>query len=417
MRVSTGNWVSGDDFFGRERELEVLERKVRGGSHVLLTGQRRMGKTSLARELGRRLAQQDWLFLFADLEAATRAEDAVAEIAAAARIAGVVRTVRSRIADVWRGFRGRIEEISAGPEEFRMKFRGELNAGNWRRYGGELIRACAEHERPALLVMDELPIFLNRMLREEQDGRKRVDEFLSWLRREMQDIGGKSLSLVVSGSIGLEPLVRRLGIPDRINHFYPFRLGPWDREASIACFERLAGDCGLSIEDGVAAAVYKKLGIGVPHHVQAFFARLQDFAAMQGRERVTPPDVEEVYRTQLLGPPGQNDLVHYETRLGEALEEEDRRIAMDILAEAAARQALGADARRGLEERLYAESVDDAPARIADTLAVLEHDGYLQADSAGVYRFPSHLLRDYFKAGHHAPLAGRRSDGGGRMAP
>lgn len=415
MRVSTGNWVSGDDFFGRERELEVLERKVRGGGHVLLTGQRRMGKTSLARELGRRLKEQDWLFLFADLEAATCAEDAVAEIAAAAH------PIRSRVAAFGRRLGGALSAIEEfGVGEFRLKFRGELNAGNWRSRGGELIRACAEHERPALLVMDELPIFLNCMLRDEQGDRKRVDEFLSWLRREMQDIGGKSLSLVVSGSIGLEPLVRRLGIPDRINHFYPFRLGPWDRRASIACFERLAGDCGLSIEDGVAAAVYKKLGIGVPHHVQAFFARLQDFAAMQGRERVTLPDVEEVYRTQLLGPPGQNDLVHYETRLEEALEKEDRDIAMDILAEAAVRQAFGADARRGLEERLYAESVDDAPARIADTLAVLEHDGYLQADSPGVYCFSSHLLRDYFKArfaGHHAPLAGRRSDGGGRMAP
>ena len=414
MKVSTGNWVSGDDFFGRGRELKVLESRVRERNHVLLTGQRRMGKTSIARELGRRLERQEWVFLFADLEAATCAEDAVAEIAAAAH------PVRSRIADFGRRLGGAlsaIEEVGVG--EFRLKLRGELNAGNWRRCGGELIRACAEHERPALLVMDELPIFLNRMLRDEQDGRKRVDEFLSWLRREMQDVEGKSLSLIVSGSIGLEPLVRRLGIPDRINHFYSFRLGPWDRRASIECFERLAGDCELSIEDGVAAAVYEKLGIGIPHHVQSFFARLQDFAAMQGRDRLTTADVEEVYRTQLLGPPGQSDLVHYETRLAEGLAEKDRRIAMEILAEAAAQQAFGADARRCLE-RLYSRLVDDAPARIADTLEVLVHDGYLQADSAGVYRFPSHLLRDYFKArfaGHHEPLASRRSDGGGRTAP
>ena len=414
MKVSTGNWVSGDDFFGRVSELDVLESRVRERNHVLLTGQRRMGKTSVARELGRRLERQEWVFLFADLEAATCAEDAVAEIAAAAH------PVRSRIADFGRRLGGALSAIEEfGVGEFRLKLRGELNAGNWRRCGGELIRACAEHERPALLVMDELPIFLNRMLRDEQDGRKRVDEFLSWLRREMQDVEGKSLSLIVSGSIGLEPLVRRLGIPDRINHFYSFRLGPWDRRASIECFERLAGGYGLSIEDGVAAAVYEKLCIGIPHHVQSFFARLQDFAAMQGRDRLTAADVEEVYRTQLLGPSGQNDLVHYETRLAEGLAEKDRRIAMEILAEAAAQQAFGADARRGLE-RLYSRLGDDAPARIADTLEVLVHDGYLQADSAGVYRFPSHLLRDYFKtrfAGHHAPLASRRSDGGGRTAP
>lgn len=44
---------------------------------------------------------------------------------------------------------------------------------------------------------------------------------------------------------------------------------------------------------------------------------------MQDRDLVTVEDVEEVYRTELLGPSGQNDLVHYETRLKEALEDEN----------------------------------------------------------------------------------------------
>ena len=45
MRLSTGRWVSGDDFFDRESELRVLKARVCDGNHVLLTGQRRMGKT------------------------------------------------------------------------------------------------------------------------------------------------------------------------------------------------------------------------------------------------------------------------------------------------------------------------------------------------------------------------------------
>ena len=47
MRSSTGRWVSGSDFFDRENELVVLERHVLEGNHVLRTGQRRMGKTSI----------------------------------------------------------------------------------------------------------------------------------------------------------------------------------------------------------------------------------------------------------------------------------------------------------------------------------------------------------------------------------
>ena len=52
MRSSTGRWVSGSDFFNRERELQILEMRIRDRNHVLLTGQRRMGKTSIAQELG-----------------------------------------------------------------------------------------------------------------------------------------------------------------------------------------------------------------------------------------------------------------------------------------------------------------------------------------------------------------------------
>ena len=71
MRKGGSNWVSGEDFFGRETELEILDERVREGTHTLLTAQRRMGKTSLVRELQRRLAETGEVeTVFVDLEAA-----------------------------------------------------------------------------------------------------------------------------------------------------------------------------------------------------------------------------------------------------------------------------------------------------------------------------------------------------------
>lgn len=405
MRLSTGRWVIGDDFFNREHELRQLKTLVCDRNHVLLTGQRRMGKTSVARELGQRLKAKDWIFLFADVEGAACAEDAIADIA---RAVYPVRHIAFRFATgIKRWLSDNIEEISA--YEFRAKFRGDLTTGNWRHQGERLLRACAKQDKPVLLVIDELPIFLKRVLHGE-NGVQRADEFLSWLRDVLQALGNSSLVLIVSGSIGLEPLVKRLGIPDRINHLYPFRLGPWDRDTSIECFQRLAESCGLRVEDGVAEAVYNALGVGIPHHVQSFFARLRDHAIMQDRDRVTVEDVEAVYRTKLLGPPGQTDLVHYETRLKESLEDGSHIIAMEILAEAATQDVFTPSAQCCLE-RLYAKVVDDAPERIVDTLEILIHDGYLETSDDG-YRFPSRLLKDWWEArfrDHHSPLEDRRS--------
>jgi len=406
MRSSTGNWVSGNDFFDRENELHILKTHVLDHNHVLLTGQRRMGKTSIIRELGRRLEFEGWAFLFADVEAATCPEDAIADIAKAAY---PVRPITSRFtAKMKRWLKDNVEEI--GADEFRVKIRAALDPGSWRRHGKELLRNCAEHDKPVLLAIDELPIFLKRMLKHD-NGEQQVDEFLSWLRGALQDLGNDSPVLIVSGSIGLNHLVRRLGIPDRINHLYPFRLGPWNRDTSVECFTRLAENYELSIEGGVADAVYEKLGSGIPHHVQSFFARLRDFTTMQGKNHVTADDVNEVYHRRLLGAWGQSDLVYYETRLKEGLGGEDDYylIAMEILAETAIQEVFTPSAKYCLEE-MYSSLVEDMPACIVDVLEVLEHDGYLEASEDG-YRFSSNLLRDWWSARfhHHIPIEDRHS--------
>ena len=414
MQSSTGRWVSGQNFFDRKSELKALETLVHDGNHVLLTGQRRMGKTSVARELGRRLKTQrpEWVFLFVDIEDATCAEDVIAEIAKAAHpVRGILSSLAATMGR-WVG--DNIEEVSAG--DFGVKIRAGLNPGTWRRDGETLLRDCAEYDKPVFLVMDELPIFLNRMLHDDGD-MQRVDEFLSWLRKVVQDLQHEdpsscrspSLVLMVSGSIGLAPLAQRLGIPDRINHLHTFRLGPWTRDVSVECFERLVESYGLQIEKGVAGAVYERLGIGIPHQVQSFFARLRDFAVMQDRDRIKVGDVDEVYRTELLGPSGQNDLAHYETRLKDGIEEESYPIAMEIIAEAAIQDVFTAKARRCLEQ-LYSSVVHDAQRHVTDTLRVLEHDGYLEKVGDNGYHFSSRLLKDWWAArfqGHHIPIESR----------
>ena len=86
LKKAGTNWVDGDRFFDREAELEALRERVRDSTHTLLTAQRRMGKTSLVRELLRRLDDEgDFATVFVDLEAASDAPDAIAEIAVQAR--------------------------------------------------------------------------------------------------------------------------------------------------------------------------------------------------------------------------------------------------------------------------------------------------------------------------------------------
>ena len=257
MKSSTGRWVSGEDFFDRERELQVLETRVRDGNHILLTGQRRMGKTSVARELGRRLEDHGWIFLFADVEGATCAEDVIADIAKAVY---PVRNIASRFASTMQRWIGaKVEEISA--YEFRVKIRAGLDAGSWRRYGEQLLQPIVLHRTDRCSSSSTSCRFFSSECSAVTTVPDRSTNFLAGCEACFK-VGDRSLVLLVSGSIGIAPLVKKLGIPDRINHLHTYRLGPWDRDTSVECFHRLAETYELRTENGVANAVVQRTGSG-----------------------------------------------------------------------------------------------------------------------------------------------------------
>jgi AAA+ ATPase superfamily predicted ATPase len=142
MQSSTGRWVTGANFFDRDTELKQLQQRIEDGNHVLLTGQRRMGKTSVARELGKGLEDKGWVFLFTDVEGASGPEDVVAEIAKSVKR---VQPLAKRFASGMQRWLGdHIEEASA--LDFKVKIRAVLDAATWRRHGENLLADCASYD-------------------------------------------------------------------------------------------------------------------------------------------------------------------------------------------------------------------------------------------------------------------------------
>src|SRR5262245_11558983 len=83
LKRATGNWVIGERFWDRETELELFQERIDEGAHILLVAPRRIGKTSLLKESGRRLGEK-YLCLYVDLQKAQTAADAVVELSLAA---------------------------------------------------------------------------------------------------------------------------------------------------------------------------------------------------------------------------------------------------------------------------------------------------------------------------------------------
>ena len=413
LRKAGGNWVDGDQFFDRDAELEALTERVKDGTHTLLTAQRRMGKTSLVRELLRRLKDEGCFeTVFVDLEDARTKEDAIAEIASqSCSIQKVWRRIKTQFANHLQNIGDKIDE--AGVSEVKVKLRAGINPGDWRQRGDEVFTALAENDLPVVLAIDELPILVNRLLKGDDycitpERRQAVDEFLSWLRKNGQEHRGR-VCLILSGSVSLEPILQQAGLSAHANIFSPFDLKPWDEETASACLAALAGAYDIELPLTVRQEMCRRLRCQIPHHVQQFFDNLHEYLRRAHRRKASLEDVDRVYTTEMLGVRGQMDLEHYESRLRMVLGDKGYPTALDILTEAAVNDGLlHSDAINQYYE--YFQAGAD-PVSIKDILSVLEHDGYLtrQGDN---YRFVSGLLEAWWRARHDrhfVPIARRQA--------
>ena len=419
LRKAGANWVEGEDrFFDRKADLAALAERVRDRNHTLVVAQRRMGKTSLVRELLRRLGKTgEFETLFIDVEDADAAPDAIAAIAAGLMsVQGARQRIMAVFGNALREAGDRVHELSFA--EIRVKLRAGVDTGNWRRRGDEVFAALAANDRPVVLAIDELPILVDRLLRGggesiTPEGRRAADTFLSWLRKNGQTHRDRVI-LILSGSVSLEPILRRAGLSAQANIYSPYDLKPWDEETASACLGALAKTYGLDLPTAVRSDMCRRLRCSIPHHVQLFFDCLHEYLRRSGQRGATLDDVEGVYRNDMLGARGQIGLDHYETRLRTTLGNHGYRLALDLLTEAAVAGGFLRDDAIG-RYREYFEAQDAEAKRdiipVEEVLRQLEHDGYLEQGNEG-FRFVSGLLEDWWRARHgryFVPIARREA--------
>ena len=407
------NWVDGERFFNREFEIETLRERVRDGNHTLITAQRRVGKTSLVRELFRRLNEEgEYSTVFVDLESANDPADAIAEIAIQSRpLENAWKRTVSYFANRLGDAIDRVEEV--GLSELKVKLRAGIDAGNWQLSGDQIFEALSSSDKPVVLAIDELPILVNKLLKGNDfqmtpDRRGLTEEFLSWLRKNAQAQVGK-ITLVISGSVGLEPILRQAGLSAHANIYSPLELRPWNRDTTIDCLESLARGYDIKLSEDVKIDVCERLRCCIPHHVQQFFDLLHQHLRRSDRDEATLEDVKLVYERDLLGVRGQIDLEHYEQRLRSMLGRNLYGGALDILTEAAVNDGYLTSTAARLHREALALRHDDQHDPFVDVLYVLEHDGYLERHGND-YRFVSGLLEDWWRSRHaqyFTPIADR----------
>lgn len=392
-----GGYAIDDRFWDREDDLRLFMHKISEGSHLLLVAQRRMGKTSLMLEAARRL-QDRYLGLYVDLQQAFDAPDTIMRLGMATyEHKSLWGKVTSVFSNALASIIEKIDKVSIF--DVGIHLRSGLDSGNWSQKGDALLSILAASEKPVLLMFDEIPIMVNRMLKGQDytitpERKRDVDEFMSWLRRNSIKHQGK-IRMVLTGSIGFEPVLHQAGLSATINTFQPFDLRPWDQITSIAYLHALACEYGIKFRDGAEDEMVNRLGCCIPDHVRMFFSHVRDRCCRNDRCEFLRNEVAVVYEDEMLGTRGHAELTHYEERLKMVLGLDLFPLALEMLSEAAITGYLSREALEALQSDYTFHQCTSVEAE-TEILRVLEHDGYLRASPKG-YVFVSYLVRDWCK--------------------
>lgn len=403
LRLALGNYAAGDRFWDREREVAEVLGYLAYGQGVVLTGARRVGKTSVVHRVLESLpAPMKGVFL--DVEHFASATEMFAGLAATAAVAddGVWQRIRQRFGKRLTETLERVQKVEVGLVKVELQ---AAMAGSWRDDAQAVVAAMAEADHETVIAIDELPLLVDRILKRDPG----EAELLMSTLRAMAD-GFPQVRWLVSGSIGLEAVLHRAGLTGTITHLRSYTIDAWDEPTTTGAVEALGPSLEVTFAAGAAAEVHAQLGLGVPFHVELLMDEVRRMADRRGDRRVTVADIRTVYSGPFLTSAVRAHLLHLETRLDAVLGEGDGlRLARDILTQAAVAGVTTLADAQALADDLIEDDSVKAPA-LREVLDILVHDAYLGRDADG-WRFRSKLVADWWRQGNElgfVPASGRR---------
>ena len=392
-----GSPVEGENFYGRDSDVARL-REILSNDDILLLGPRRIGKTSAARAVMAQVRSEGWQAIEINVASCINERDFLDKLNAALKpelssfgtktmdaIGGAVAAIGSRIKSV------KIPIPGAGSVGVEL---GGGNAEDWTQVANDVLRLIAQVEEPWLIYIDELPILLFNLIRNDpKTGVPRVRRFLDWFRNDVRALpDARKVRWLVTGSVGLDTLVQQHGMADTINSMKHQGLEAFKEDVAIAMLAKLAIRYDIALSEQDAGLLVRAVRWPQPYYLQTAFHHLRRRMASNAE---TPMEEMIEAAVDLLATPGEdNDFHHWDGRLTMQLSHADAGHARALL-NLAARDPNGAWAEQllaMLEERMPNVPAEDARRAFVSLRDILLRDAYWQADdSTGARRYQFRL--------------------------
>lgn len=205
-------------------EREFLKKRLLAGFSVLMLAMRRTGKTYLCRMI--EADAKAYHAAYCDLEGCDDEKAAFMELCGAIEPQLNARTLaKDRLRVMFRRVLG--GQVDSGT------FKELLLRTDWRDALVNLLSVLDEDEKPWIIMLDEAPLFVMKLLRADKD---RAANFLLQLRAYRQKF--KNVRWLMTGSVGLDVIARREKLGGSLNDLERFDLLPLSPDAAFRLIER-----------------------------------------------------------------------------------------------------------------------------------------------------------------------------------
>ncbi len=403
IRIVIGPPVRGEELWDREQELKQIWKALETSS-ILLTAPRRFGKTSLMLHLVDH-PREGWQAFYFDVEGVAIPEDCIAEIALALLREQKLRHLANKLKKYFGDLVDRIEEI--GSAEFKISLRKRLTP-RWQETGRELIGMLRNLELRTILILDELPLMIDKIHKAQGDRPAR--EFLSWLRslRQTPDLHEK-VRWVIGGSIGIENVLQRIGAGTKeINDLQRIHVREFTQDSAHAFVKALLHNEGVQrVPAKILSKFLEVVGIPIPYFIQILVRESLNEMERPNKRTLSEAIVEQAYENGVLASYNRTYFEHYYERLRNYYSPEMENIAKTLLTEVARRESLTKKELWNQFQPQWALLPPDLTRKQSDAdtfsylLSDLENDFYLVSDQERqIFRFATKVLRDWWLRYH-----------------
>ena len=377
--------VTGEDFYGRHIELARAHRYLDERQSLLLSAPRRIGKSSLAKKLISDKAAENWKCIYIDLQGIATKETFLRKLIDSFTGAGLIEKTGKKVKDFFESFFNVAEGLELGIMKIDLNHRGSLES-----MYNRLVETF-DYDYDTLIVIDELPLFLGKLMHKDGENRDEVEFLLNWFRSIRQH-ENSHLRWLFCGSVGLRNFTNHYRMSQAINDLIDFELGELTDEEAKGLIKALAHSYDLYINDDVVNHALNLLQWPIPYFVQLLIDRL---IANKNNDDGAVVEISDVELA--IDELSQSDyFMTWDERLDEYrdLESMARSVLnnLAIVHDGLTKENLLKISMKGYEST-FEPTINK---NLTKVLEMLEHDGYIMRKGNN-RKFRSPLLRKWWK--------------------